>query len=331
MQTLTNVYNRLTKVITANFDKLLIIEAVVKTVNVGSFIIIDRDWTLKCSTSQDLTSLRENDPVQVKGYLKFCRNEGIMYIKVVNFDVVNEPSHLSKTLELLLLQPKCQQIIMKLHSRPDPTYIINVGLISIQPTIDLEHFKVSFQEQCTGTLNIYHLQDCNIQAALDYFTTVPVDLLCILATQLIDTIINRLQTRDIVKFLLNRKNYPYLVTISNYLTPNNNESLISMLSNRSFTTIPSCIDYIKLTQLILRKQLDANISASLEQLQLIIEDRRQQLANLKQYTSDADITTVKEILHTKYLKVLTDEEIATLNHLITTIESRIVTTNLEII
>src|SRR5690606_982278 len=158
-----------------------------------------------------------------------------------------------------------------IRSRHPPTIINNIGLIVMpEDENNIENFKVAFQEKCRGKLFIYRIRYENMESdllfAFDFFKKYHyIDLICLLTNQLTTNNICSLSSKNIVKYMLNRKNVPYVISIISLNKVNSTmQPLTVMLSNEEIENINNCINYIHNIQFSLRKKIDEGIKTGID-------------------------------------------------------------------
>jgi hypothetical protein len=303
---LSKVHNKLLKTIQANFPKSVEIEAIVDSVNNDTHFFtvrtLDNSKTLKCRTNEycDITKLKNDDVVTIKGLMQLDpNNTGEIYFSVQCIDISSEKDKYSDAINMYnrlfttLNSDKCKAIIQKINPKNPPIMVENIGLI-VMPDNEqnIDNFKIAFQEKCVGQLFIFRLKNENIyshlRSAFEYFKKYHnINLICMLTNQLSTNIICGLSSKDNVRYMLNRKNVPYVVSIISTSPENTTMQPLSvMLSNKKIEGINSCIDFIHDIQLSFRKQIDHGIKQGTDILEKVIEKQKKKLFDLKMHVAE---------------------------------------------
>jgi hypothetical protein len=296
---LSKIYTRLQKAVCANFSQVLVIEGTIETINNNEhfFVIrsLDGTNTIECRTNEDLSKFKDRDAITVKGWLRLYPNSPCkMYIAVEYLYPISEKQKydnafiIYKCLLKTLHTNKCQEIIKDFVLMAPPQVVNNVGLV-VLPDNDnnLENFIKIFKEKCLGNLFIFRLRngtvDSSLEIALEYFKKYHnVDLICLLTNQLTFKHVCDLSSKNNVKFMINRKKFPYIVSIvSSNKEQITMEPLTVILSNTKFDSIFGCIDFIQEIQMSFKKQLETGIICGTNILRQLLDNEKKKLFDHK--------------------------------------------------
>jgi hypothetical protein len=293
------VHKRLFDALNANFPKPMKINGIVDSVNAEdhSFIMktIDGQKMMECITEESLANLNPGVNILIRGYLKLHpRNTGKMYIAVEYMYVQSQEEQYKKGVEMYnklyktLDSDQCKKIIKKLTPNHPPTNISNIGLI-VLPDNDqnLENFKISFREKCQGKLFIYRSKNSNLDSclrpAVEYFKKYhKIDIVCLLTNELTTMQVCQLSSKENVKYLLNRKEAPYIISIlSNNRENIMLEPLTALLSNKTVRGISAFTEYIATHQIEFKQKIMKGIEIGKNLLEEILQTKRQELSKLQ--------------------------------------------------
>lgn len=304
------VQTRLAETIQANFKKPIEIECVVDKINnKENYFTVTSDHntqTIECHIhareKSSLDLLQENDNIFLKGWVKIHPdNMAKIYIDVDSFYPVqhsqkyNESIKLYKSLCQTLNKEQYKPIINRLKTTTPPKIVNNVALIVMPNDLDnINNFKDLFQKMCCGKLYIFRLDHNNmeksIRAAVEYFRKYhDIDMICFLTNKVSMSHSLDLSSKDIVKYLFNRKNFPYIVSIIETIAPavalsqetNAIVPLTNFLSNRTFSGITSCIDFIHGIQNSYAENIQKGINMGKRIINEILEKYRRNLFDLQ--------------------------------------------------
>lgn len=294
---LTKIRDRLAKTIHVNFVKPVEICAVVRSINIEEKTLIiesdDQNQMIECHTRENLTQLKQNDQIIVKGLIRLHPTDvGKILLLVDHLYTIKEEEKYANAIDIYgrlmttLLNEKCKTIVNKLAFMVPPKVISNVALLVLQDNDqNIENFKTAFQEKCSGKLFIYHLKngelESSIKGALEYFKKYhDIDLICLLTNQLTLGNICELSSKDNVKYMLNRKKVPYVISImGNEKMPM--EPLTAMLSNKKVVGIFECVEFIHNIQSSFQNEINKGIMTGTNKLKQILEKYRKKLFNLQ--------------------------------------------------
>ena len=290
MSKIDQIYERLSKAIGANFDKPIVLEAIIKNINLENKTFSvespDSEHSISCSTNQSLSSVKENDVILLKSKLELD-DSGKMILNVSYFYAVEETKRFQKNLEIYqslkknLQKETVQKLVKQLHRRKAPIYPQKIGLI-VFPGSDVETFQTQFKDKCVGELFIYHLEDKiekSIRVALQYFKKYhSIDVICILTNGLTTNTIFDLSSRENILYLIKRKQFPYIVSIIDI-----QQEIIPfsvLLSNCAFTT-NSFIEFVYNSQNTIKKQIEDSITKNIERMKVNLVNRRNMLSDME--------------------------------------------------
>lgn len=266
------------------------------------------DKTVLCRTNYDISQLKSGDIVHLHGYLKI--NEmNMMFIEVFNLypdtgkSINDERIGIYDKLHSALKNEKRSKQIQK-FSRKNIEYVSNIGLIYFEESEnDIGMLKTKFQEQCTGNLYLCRIKnnfsERNVNRALEYFRKYrEIDLVCILTTGISLEHVLDLSSKDNVKYLLNRKEYPFLISINSVMHEQNNDVMVPhccLLSNKVFTNQEQLCDFVKKIQMDFKQKVIENINMANTLLEQYIEAQRKKLFELELCIAEtADIRFIEK-------------------------------------
>ena len=298
---LLRIHAKLVKAIDANFKKPIEIECVVGKIyhqeNYFTIINDDQSIMMECHVKEKI-ELQENDNIILQGWIKVRpNNTPSIYMEVDYYYPVSNSKKYVESIELYhrllktLHGSQYKPIIDKIKSTPPPKIINNIALISMRNDRDnINVFKDLFSKMCCGKLHMFHLDEKNIEkslrAGIEYFKKYHnIHMICFLANKLSFAQSLDLSSKDNVKYLFNRKNFPYITSIDAPVLPSHEAisiiPLTNILSNKSFTGITSCIDFIHETQQALKMTIQKGIDMGNNILQNIMEHNRKKLFDLQ--------------------------------------------------
>jgi len=317
---LSKIHQKLLESINVGFKKAIEIDAIIETINIDhQFFTIkteDNSKIIECHTQEDLSQAKPGERIRLKGWMRLHpNNTGKVYLLLEYFYAISEKEKYTTAIDFYsrlnkaLSANKYQNIIKKITTIEPPKKINNVALI-VMPNNDLniENFKVTFQNSCYGQLYVYHLKNDNdgnfyLTNALEFFKKYhDIDLICLLTNQLTIGNICELSSKNNVRYMLNRKDGPYIISIVTTNTDKNTaEPLTAMLSNKKISGINATICFIHDIQSTFRKQLDDGIKLGTNILERIIESKDKKLFELQVCMSE--FYDPKNINNNKYLPI----------------------------
>ena len=137
------------------------------------------------------------------------KKNNILITCIINNDAYNKLS------KFLTNDKVCKYMISEMTPKYPPKMFYNIALIALPDDDEnIENFKILFQEKCNGKLYVYRLKNNSLQSALEYFKKYHnIDLICLLTNKLNLKNIYELSSRTNVKYMINRKNVPYIISI----------------------------------------------------------------------------------------------------------------------
>ncbi|ANB50638.1 hypothetical protein [Powai lake megavirus] len=211
------------------------------------------------------------------------------------------------------------KIINKFHETKLPNNIKNIGIIVFN---DSNNNFINCFEGYGGNIYIYRLDRESVEftliSGLQYFKKYhDIDVIYMLTDQLTAIDVCNLSTRLIIKYLLNRKEFPYIVSVlpSDY-KDSNLKPISSLLSNICFYNTDDAVKYVIETQAKQKGKINDAYQKCLQVLQEIIMAKKNKLHSLKMYAVKIygiDINNIESIES----KNTTIEKITILKSLIT--------------
>ena len=295
VRSLEGVYDRLARVINLNFSKPIAIDAIVKNIEIehNIFTISNEanDKILTCTTQMDISQLKPNDNIRLRGYLTINSNNlpepflNVDYFYLVEqHDIYAQKIDMYNKLHKILMKEKCQKILNRHYMYKAPEYVFNVGLIVCTTDKNsINNFINGFKEKCVGELYVYHVEestnDKTFRSALEYFRKYHhIDLVCVLSEKMSIENILLLSSKDNVAYLLNRKNTPYIISV---IDKSHSAPLSGVLSNKNFYSAPKCIEFVQNIQNNFMTILSDNISVGTKELDSIITGYKNRLLELE--------------------------------------------------
>lgn len=294
------IHRKLFDVINANFKNAIAINAKVATVNASNhtFTIVANEANVNDPNAIDciprkkdflLVNLSVGDHIKLKGrIMNDVTNIGKIVFNVDFFYKADQDNYFNKKLETYTLLSKkltesiCQKLIGKLNARKPPRMVKNVGIISFSQSA-LDNFKIIFQELCVGELYVCQLKNESIEKdfinALEYFSKYrQIDIICVLIDNesLSQQHLFDLSSATTIKYLLNRKMFPYLIYVSD-LDKSNSVPLTLQLANKHFNKINDANIFIRNIQLEYKQDLQQSIAIGLSILENILNNRKNEL------------------------------------------------------
>jgi hypothetical protein len=298
-RSLDRIYTKLVESSKLNISKVFVIEAEVEEVDSQNGLLmvksIDTNRRIRCIAHQDISQLEVKDLVRIMGKLEFLNTTGLEAVIRVEYlcsidatsrqeDVIGMYQKMKKNLSV----PKVQNHLNIVHTAKCPIWIKNIGLIV--PKDDLSFINQFNALGCVGNLYIYQVGsldsiDYNIIKAFYCFQKYhQIDLVCIALGDISTVNAYKLSSRSLISTIINRKNYPYLITcISNKCTP---APFLNQISNRHFNSADDSIRFIHKIQTDHKKKIINSISECKARLHLKLSEFKNKLASLEAVTSD---------------------------------------------
>jgi len=313
---LVQIHNKLNKTIQTNFSKALSISAIIESVDheKNYFTIKTQqngENVIECHTKNNMEKLIIGDIVKIKGWIQLHpQNASKIFLNVEHFYIADKKYKYDAAINLynklhgaLLLEKYQQTINKKFALIKPPVNIMNVGLIVVPDTNDknIENFKIAFQEKCLGKLFIYRLQndqitEVSLRTAFEYLKKYHfINIIILLIGHTTIENICELSSKNNVKYLLYRKKCPYVVSITSTTTNDllddkSMEPLSTLLSNKKFSGINNCMDFIHNIQSIYRNTITNGIQLGDKFLLQILNTYKRDLCELKLLASElADV------------------------------------------
>lgn len=254
------------------------------------YLKTDKNEYIECYYDE-INHYQKGDSIIMKG--KYAINEDCRIYLNVEFmcglDDGKKINALAKNYQKIkntLNDPKFRPRIQKIHNLRIPKNVLNVGVITFSGNDDnINNFKIAFQEKCIGNLYIYRAESDNLlsfETGLEYFKKYhEIDLVCFLINQIDLYQIYDLSSIGIVKYLINRKNYPYIISITPTKEKLNPIPFSVSLSNKNVEGIFECVDFVHKIQVDFRKKIDLMMADGVLQLKQIINQRKSRLLECK--------------------------------------------------
>lgn len=178
------------------------------------------------------------------------------------------------------------KIINRFHETKLPNNIKNIGIIVFN---DSNNDFINKFRDYAGNVYIYRLDRESVEftliSGLQYFKKYhDIDVIYLLTDQISAIDVCNLSTRFIVKYLLNRKEFPHIVSVlpSDY-KDSNLKPISSLLSNICFYNTDDAVNYVIETQIKQREKINNAYQKCLHILQEIIESKKNKLHSLEMY------------------------------------------------
>lgn len=298
-RTLRKVQNTFKKTLDVNFFESVELTGIVQNINDNIFTIkIADDKIIECQSNKPVTELKKNETVFVEGWFKAdTKNVIRLYLQLKYYCVISEKEIFQKFLKdydrlvkALTTKSKFQNIIKCLEQKPLPKMIYNVALI-VMPGNEThaENFKISFQDKCLGKLYVYYLknQAGAVEEALKFFNKYHcIDLICLLTDQISTNDIKLLSTITCVKYMLRRKEHPYIMSIIKTENSSKTDSsmilpLSAILSNGISKNIDTCTNTIHNIQFRFKDHIEKKLELGKNKLIEKIDKEKRKIMDLE--------------------------------------------------
>ncbi|QGR53981.1 hypothetical protein [Moumouvirus maliensis] len=180
-----------------------------------------------------------------------------------------------------------RKIEKNIYSLQFPKIINNIGIIAFKNHEN--HFIKLVEDNCVGNIYVYYISEHNIEltliSGLEYFKKYHnIDVIYLLNDDINIKDICNFSTTLVTKFLLNRKEFPYIVSIlpSDY-SLSNIKPLSAILSNTCCYDNESALKLVTDAQSSYLNKINTAHEKSIDILKNILEDRRKKLDNLKMF------------------------------------------------
>ncbi|AGF85290.1 hypothetical protein QJ854_gp492 [Moumouvirus goulette] len=207
-----------------------------------------------------------------------------------------------------------RKINKNIYSVESPKNIKNIGIIAFKN--HKNDFINLLNNGCVGNVYVYYISEHNIElmliSGLEYFKKYHnIDIIYLLNDNISIKDVCNLSTTLITKFFLNRKEFPYIVSIlpSDY-SLSNVKPLSAILSNTCFYDNESAFNLIKNTQTSYSNKIITAHENSIQILRNILEKKKKKLEKLK-------IFAIKIYGPQLYENKNTDEKFSLLKSLLT--------------
>lgn len=290
--TLTNIDIQINDLITNHFNESIILEARIQSINKldNSFIIYDKNnKNIECFTTlDDINNLNINDTINLIGKLNVSKNKiGNIYLDVEFFYRVDEQENIENKMNSYYENKKYilskKQLLHQISNQKIPSFIRNIGLIMVESDVDnTEQIKTKFMAQCTGKLLICKLKKNNLDKqlvyCLEYFKKYHnIDMICINIDKISTEDMLCLYSKENLKYLMNRKQFPYLVYVSNY---NIEKQLFPLLTNKYIQNMETFIDFIQDIQKNFMNGIQSMIEYGNNEINIMIEKYTNQIMDV---------------------------------------------------
>lgn len=253
------LFKKISKINDLNFDKPVIVSGYVTNLRTDCFVLSNENNSIRCTMPSDMEILQD-DILEVEGMLTFdledgyCISSKIIY-KTDNHDIIKKSLKVYKKIARNLETEKTKKVINVFINRPFPKYVYNIGLIAATDAA-LQSFKIIFQEKCKGTLRIVKLDPKSLSTSeyLAFFNKYHnIDLIILLTTGLTFNQILKISCAENIKYMINRKNHPYIMSI----TDNVDEPVLTdHITNSKVNTIAEACDIISSSQKSISSKID---------------------------------------------------------------------------
>jgi hypothetical protein len=277
----------------------------------------DSRYRISCenSSEMDLSDFNDIEATFIL-YPIISRDHLGVSFKVIDFIAIDQGkkwAHYKNRYHRLsnIIQTNHSKTIDYYHKMPMPLRPLNIGIITIADRTSCENLKISLADKCVG--KIYHINlDCvnafeEILVCFEYLRKYrQIDIVCLFTNSTNQLGIYQLSDTDIMRYLLNRKNwkYPYLISID----PGHETEppLSSRLANRSYSNISQFTDDIRDAQLACRKKIRDGIAVRISLLHQIVQAKKTRLANIQTRLASIGYTPHAQVLVNAKLTRLID-------------------------
>lgn len=314
---LTRTYIKLQKITKDLFSKPFEFESIIQsiepiagTISASKLVVkLSNEKIVECFILEPMlikSGIHVGVNVVVRGYFKFVSaNFGKIFLvieriySVAEKDLYNKASENYGKLGKILENTKHQCIIDRIRSRAMPVQVINIGLIiPADNTNNVAEFKKLFQEKCVGKLVIFKINDCDcISKAIEYFKKYhDIDIIFLLFNQLTLKQVYDLSSCDNVKYMINRRKTPYIVSI-NAIEPVGVyfEPLVTLMANKKINGLNNSIDFIHDIQTSYRTKIENGIAHGIDLLHKLSQHGSEKITQCK--------LLVAELLDPRYLTI----------------------------
>ena len=289
-----HIHRKLSTVVESNFLKIIRIKGIVCDINAERRYVflksLDNNQILKCQSQDTLPVLSVNDLVVVVGIMVIDElDAGSIYLKI---------KHISKQAEYdptksIILHDKlikvissnaCSKQMERIRNQKFPYRPYNIALIVVPSSRNLvEQFKTEFKRKCVGNLYVFNLEhentDVSLTMALEYFIRYKnIDLVLLLEEKIGIKEACDLSSKNITKFFLSRRGYPYIISITG--NSNNFEPVTTILSNEKIPGIVTAIERIHQIQYSYQKKISEAINLAQQRISTILEAKTKKLNDL---------------------------------------------------
>lgn len=302
LDTLHDIHEKMVKMLAQKFGNNQKLVSKIKSITTpNSFAIStltgtktgshDELHTIDCHTRLNLSQFKKGDEVSVTGTLRLHpENIGHIILYVTGICLVTEQHKMDEKIQIhhdlkeILSTKTHRKQIDKFYARTPPMTISNVGLIVLSDTNDnmVTKFKQLFSQRCIGKLFIYRLKrddlENDMEASLEYFRKYhQIDLICILSHNMTANELLDMSSKNNVKYLFRRREFPYLVSIT---FADNNDQLWKLLSNNYLKTVDDCIRFISTIQNTFAIKINEAIQYGMQKSQTIIDNYKHRIDTL---------------------------------------------------
>lgn len=315
---LSLLYKKINKIHDLSFTKEISVTGKAVSINTDQsyFFITSANgkYKIKCYY-QSFIEFNINDSVCVNGMLLMNSTpDSEYYIKASlvtcdkNKSAVKELTRMYNKISDSLKLEKHVKLIKTIRKKKFPDIIRNVALVVPPNCFDsLTNFKVIYQEKCRGNLFVFNLNDNDLPSFasthLEFFKKYhDIDLIVLLTNSITTAQSIQLSSLSNVKYMINRKQFPYIISIStkNKIVFN---PLTDNLSNEETAEIYGTINKIGNVQSAYRNKLKQCMKLCSEQLNLRLSEYKNKLLKLKLDVAEIN-SDVSVLMHNKKVENL---------------------------